>query len=122
MRCRLGVITMIVCLLAVVGGRARGAPQPPAFHGVAFSKGCVSPVQVGGPYTCEFQIQNTVDTAQDSLRVTGLSDTVSSALGDVSSGNILATVGLVFSGSVSCSGGSGAGTAADPYVGATQCL
>jgi hypothetical protein len=29
---------------------------------------------------------------------------------------------LVFSGAVTCSGGTGTGTNADPYIGATECL
>jgi hypothetical protein len=96
-----------------------------AFHGIAVSKGCTSPVQVGDPYTCSVQIQNIVDTGHDTLQVTGLTDVVNSAGGAVPPGvppNILPTTGLVFSGAVSCTGGSGAGTSASPYLGATSCL
>ena len=92
------------------------------FHGIAFAKGCTSPVEIGDPYTCSLQILNVVDTAQDTLRVTGFSDVVHSAGGDVATGNILSTTGLVFNGAVSCTGGSGAGTSGDPYLGATECL
>src|SRR6266498_4251782 len=93
-----------------------------AFHGVASAKGCTSPVKVGDPYTCTAFIGNSVDTGHDTIRVTGLSDTVHSAGGNVDSGPMLASTGLVFSGAVACVGGSGAGTSADPYLGATECL
>ena len=93
-----------------------------AFHGIATAKGCTSPVKIGDPYTCAVQISNSVDTGHDTVRVTGLSDTVNSAGGAVPTGNILGTTGLVFSGAVVCSGGSGSGTFLDPYLGATECL
>jgi len=93
-----------------------------AFHGVATAKGCTSPVEVGDPYTCTTLISNTVDTGHDTIRVTALSDVVHSAGGNVSSGPMLATTGLVFSGAVTCIGGSGAGTSGSPYIGATECL
>ena len=93
-----------------------------AFHGVATAKGCVSPVQVGDPYTCAAQISNTVDTGHDTILVTGLSDVVHASGGNVSSGPMLASTGLVFTGAVTCVGGSGAGTLANPYVGAASCL
>ncbi|HXL44340.1 MAG TPA: hypothetical protein VN960_09815, partial [Gaiellaceae bacterium] len=79
-------------------------------------------MKIGDPYTCQLQILNLVDTAQDTLKVSGFSDVVHAAGGDVASGNLMPTTGLVFTGAVSCTGGSGAGTAADPYVGATSCL
>ena len=65
---------------------------------------------------------NIVDTAHDTLRLTALNDTVNSAGGAVPSGNILPTTGLIFNGAVTCTGGSGAGTLASPYIGATECL
>src|SRR5436190_10916000 len=95
-----------------------------AFHGVAMTKGCLSPRNVGQTYTCAVQIQNIVDTAHDTVRVTGLSDTVNASGGAVPTGNILGSVGLVFGGTpgtVSCVGGGGAGTVASPYLGATAC-
>ncbi len=93
-----------------------------AFHGIAVTKGCPSPVKIGDPYTCAVQILNSVDTGHDTLRVTGLSDQVNSAGGAVTTGNILPSTGLIFNGAVACSGGSGAGTILNPYVGATECL
>src|SRR5215212_1037414 len=92
------------------------------FHGIAFAKQCTSPVKIGDPYTCSVQILNVVDTAGDTLRVTGFSDVVHSAGGNVATANIMPSTGLVFTGPVVCSGGTGTGTDADPYIGATQCL
>ncbi len=81
------------------------------FHGIAFAKQCASPVKVGDPYTCSLQILNVVDIpAHDTLRVTGFSDNVHSAGGDVTTGNIMPSTGLVFTGAVVCTGGTGTGT------------
>jgi hypothetical protein len=95
-----------------------------AFHGVAVGKTTVSPVNVGDPYTSSAVIRNIVDTAHDTVRVTGLSDAIASAGGTVQTANILGSTGLVFNDPalVSRTGGSGAGTSADPHVGATECL
>src|SRR6186997_895048 len=80
------------------------------FHGIAIAKQCTSPVKIGDPYTCQLQILNVVDIpANDTLRVTGFSDVVHSAGGNVATGNIMPTTGLVFSGAVTCTGGPGAG-------------
>ncbi len=108
----------VIAVSMVIGTSSASA----AFHGIAVSKGCTSPVEIGDPYTCAVQIKNIVDTGHDTLRVTGLSDVVHSAGGDVATGNILASTGLIFTGAVSCSGGSGTGTPGDPYLGATECL
>src|SRR5262249_8826433 len=52
----------------------------------------------------------------------GLVDVVHAASGDVNSGNILGALQLIFSSpTVTCVGGSGAGTAQSPYTGATSC-
>src|SRR6266498_3633309 len=101
------VLSGVVSAFMVFGVSAALADD---FHGIAFTKGCTSPVKVGDPYTCSVQMLNIVDTAQDTLRVTGFSDTVNAASGAVSTGNILPSTGLVFTGAVSCVGGSGAGT------------
>src|SRR5262245_12277335 len=111
---------VVVLTLLVFGVTLGSAAQ---FHGIAFIKGCDSPTNVGAAYTCSYQILNVVDGGHDTLRVTGLSDTVNAAGGAVSSGNILGSLRLVFSDStVSCVGGTGAGTASNPYIGATSCL
>ncbi len=102
---------------------ALGAPSAfAAFHGIGVGKTCVSPVKVGAAYTCQLQILNVVDTAHDTLRLTGFTDQVNAAGGAVQSGNLMPSTGLVFNGAVTCTGGSGAGTSANPYIGATECL
>ncbi len=67
-------------------------------HGISFTKGAVSPVQVGDPYESGFVISNTVDTALDTLHVTALVDTVHASAGDVNSGNILSALTWTFNG------------------------
>src|SRR4051794_13632578 len=110
-----------LCVLTAV--LAFGVPSAlAAFHGIGVGKSCTSPVKIGAPYTCAVQILNVVDTGQDTLRLTGLSDTVNASGGPVATTNILPSTGLVFSGPVTCTGGTGTGTAADPYIGATECL
>ena len=47
-----------------------------AFHGIGFTKGCASPTKIGDQYTCTVQVLNVVDSGHDTLRLTGLSDTV----------------------------------------------
>ena len=64
--------------------------RPTTQHGISFTKGCVSPTQIGQPYTCAYSIRNIIDDAQDTLTIDSLSDTVHSSGGDVSSGNALA--------------------------------
>ncbi len=118
-----GLLGLAVVATALVFGVGTASA---AFHGIAVTKGCVSPVKIGDPYVCAVQILNVVDTGHDTVRVTGLSDTVKPLAvppdAPVPSGEILNQVGLVFSGAVTCTGGSGAGTFGDPYVGATSCL
>src|SRR5690348_11550879 len=117
-RALLGVCAVAALLtFGVVGASAQGQ-----FHGIAFTKGCANSTAIGSPYSCAYQILNVVDQGQDTLMVSGVVDVVHSAGGDVNSGNILGALQLVFSGpTVICVGGSGAGTAASPYVGATSC-
>ena len=43
------------------------------------TKGCVSPTQVGQPYTCTYTIRNDIDDAQDTLTINSLIDTVHAA-------------------------------------------
>src|SRR4051794_8931678 len=115
-RVLLGLVVLGVLTLNVVGAQAQ------QFHGIAFAKACDSPTSVGAPYNCSYAILNVVDTGQDTVAVTGLTDQVHAASGDVNSGNILPALQLVFTGGATCTGGTGAGTAASPYVGATSCL
>lgn len=104
--------------LLVLGVSAAAGAQ---FHGIAFVKGCSDPTNIGDPNVCAYQILNVIDTGHDTLVVTGLSDQVHAASGDVNSGNILGALQLTVSGGATCLGGSGTGTAGDPYIGATSC-
>ena len=120
---KMGAILGIAVLFVLLGLGVGGAQAQNGFHGIAFNKGCDSPTNIGDPYSCAYQLLNVVDTNNDTLRVTGLSDQVHAAGGDVNSGNILGSLQLVFSDpSVSCVGGGGLGTLASPYLGATSCL
>src|SRR5262249_58255063 len=117
-----GLLRLTACLACAFALPGVGSGQASDFHGIAFLKGCSSPVQVGSPYSWPGGILNIVATPHDTLRVTGLTDVVNTAGGPVSSGSILSATQLIFNGPVTCTGGGGAGTAADPYVGATSCL
>src|SRR5262249_26356560 len=67
-------------------------------------------------------VQNSVNTNPDTVTFNAIGDDVHAFAGDVTSGNILPALQLVFSDpSVTCVGGTGAGTQASPYVGATMC-
>src|SRR3954451_1616071 len=123
MRSTFGLKTLagLVAAVALLTFGVVGSQAALGQHGIAFVKGCDSPTNIGDPYSCSYTILNVVDTVHDTLKVTGLSDQVHSAGGDVNSGNILPALQLVFSGAVNCVGGSGAGTGASPYIGATSC-
>src|SRR5215217_4318585 len=113
---------IVATVFGVVGAVAAGTVQ----HGIALTKGCTSPVKIGDPYSCSFVIRNIVDEAHDTLTIDSLVDTVHAASGDVSTGNIFNTLKLVFAQDTgvsppTCTGGSGAGTGASPYTGATSC-
>src|SRR4051794_26099461 len=123
MRSSLGLKTLagLVAAVALLTFGVVGSQAALGQHGIAFVKGCDSPTNIGDPYNCSYTVLNVVDTVHDKLSVTGLSDQVHAAGGDVNSGNILPALQLIFSGAVVCVGGSGAGTVASPYVGATSC-
>ena len=114
-RALVGLATLAALLTFVAGASAAG------FHGIAFNKGCTGSTPVGQPYTCGYQILNVADTAHDTLRVTSIVDRVFAASGIQTSPNILTAGSSCSAGRVSCVGGSGAGTLASPYVGATSC-
>src|SRR5215212_5783085 len=114
----------LAAVLVVVSFGGGSAFAVDVQHGIAFTKGCTSPVKIGDQYRCSFTIQNlpTVDQALDTLEIFGLEDTVQSAGGPVSSGPIFGSVQLTVSGGASCTAAAGNGTAATPYSGATSCL
>jgi uncharacterized repeat protein (TIGR01451 family) len=100
----------------VTPGKSCGPGNPPA-----------TTTDVGQPYVCSYSIQDT-DGFHDGMTVSDIDDVVESAGGAVDSGNILGSLQLIFdpgvanpSAMASCTGGSGLGTTASPYVGATLC-
>jgi hypothetical protein len=103
---------------AVVG---TGPAEAGEFHGVAVTEACESPV-AGGAFACAVHVGNVVDSGHDTLRVTGLGDTVMAAGGADPGGSLLPAAKLVFEGAVTCTGGHGAGTTKHPYAGATGCV
>src|SRR5215216_6122062 len=116
----------VAAVAAAVFGAGGAAAANPVQHGITLTKGCSSPVKIGDPYSCSYTIRNVTDQAHDTLTIDSLVDVVHAAGGDVSSGNIFSTLKMVFvQGTAvtppSCTGGSGAGTVASPYTGATKC-
>ncbi len=115
---------------ALIGGSAAVATPR---HTVTPGKSCgpgnppATTTYVGQPYVCSYSIQDT-DGFHDGMTVSDIDDVVESAGGPVDSGNILGSLQLIFdpgvanpSAMASCTGGSGLGTTASPYVGATLC-
>ena len=91
-------------------------------HGIGVTKGCSSPTAIGQPYSCTYAMINSIDEAHDTLTFDGFSDTVHAAGGNVSSGEIFSQLKYVigaftapFSTPPTCTGGTGTGTAADPF-------
>src|SRR5262245_42443233 len=122
-----GLLLTAAAVLVVAGTVGGAAFAADVQHGIARAKGCVSPTTVGSPYTCSYTVRNEVDDAHDTLMISGLGDVVQSAGGAVASGNVLDKLKLVFvQGTAvtppSCTGGTGSGTDADPYTGATSCV
>jgi hypothetical protein len=119
----LGGLALVAVAVTLTIGAATGTAQGPVNHGISFTKGCASPTQVGQPYSCTYTIRNGVDDAQDTLSITGIEDTVLSAGGPVSSGNVFGQLRFVAAeGTPTCTGGTGTGTPADPFINATSCL
>jgi hypothetical protein len=107
--------------VAVLTSAATAAAVPQ--YGIGFTKGCVSPTLVGAPYQCSYTIQNTFDTVGDTLTITNMSDVVHAAAGDVASpANYFALLHFdILAGSPVCTGGTGTGTIANPWIGVTSC-
>ena len=123
------LIAAALLVLFALSGSSASADNP-VNHGITFTKGCASPTGIGQPYSCTYSIRNIVDEAQDTLTIHGLVDTVHSAGGDVSSGNVFSSLQLTigallpgFSTLPTCPGATGTGTALDPFraPGLTSC-
>jgi uncharacterized repeat protein (TIGR01451 family) len=92
-------------------------------QGLGVSKGCNPTTTVGQPYTCAYAITNnsSVNPSLNTLVVSNVTDKVFASSTQTDSA-LLSESSLVFTqGSPSCVGGSGSGTAGDPYIGATSC-
>src|SRR4051812_44827117 len=126
-----GSLLVAVGVLAVAGMGGGAAFAIDVQHGIVVTKGCFSPTQIGQPYSCTYTVRNSNDDAQDTLTIESLVDLVHSAGGDVSSGNVLSKLSLTvgpfspagFNSPPTCTGPTmtGNGSAATPWVGATQC-
>ena len=79
-------------------------------------------MKVGAPYTCSVQILNVVDTAHDTLRVTGLSDTCTRPAATCRRGTSCRRRGWSSAARSPAPAGAARGRSADPYIGATECL
>ncbi len=106
---------------------ASPAAQATPRHGVSPFKVCNPTTAVGQPYICSYAIQDT-DGFHDSITVNDVDDVVTTASGAVDSGNILGSLHLIYDPGIAnpsamptCIGGTGLGTTASPYVGATMC-
>jgi hypothetical protein len=84
---------MLVALVIIAAWPTNSQAQ--GFHGIAVAKNCNSPVQVGAGYTCSYAISNTVDTGNgspgsaDTLRLLGVSDSITNTVPPVDSGPLL---------------------------------
>ena len=118
----------LVVVAALLTFGLTGASAVDVQHGIGFTKGCASPTAIGQPYTCSFGVTNILDEAHDTLTINSLIDVVHASGGDVGSGtNILPSVRITtltlggLQSGATCSGGSGDGSLATPYMGVTSC-
>src|SRR5580765_5011463 len=96
----LGAVSVLLFGLLIGAG---GAVPGTQFHGISFSKGCLSPAKIGGPYQCAYQVANLgADTAHDTLTFRAIEDHVHAFPADVSLGNILPSLTLHASGGAFC--------------------
>src|SRR5262245_2788165 len=76
-----GLLLVVAGVLAVAGTGGGTAYAADVQHGISLTKGCVSPTQIGQPYSCSFTFRNETDEAHDTLTVDGLVDVVHAAGG-----------------------------------------
>src|ERR1044071_4105017 len=77
-------VTHVALLAALAVGASLmfvGSAAAQQAYGVAVSKGCVSPINVGDAYTCTAELDNNNSLSQDTVRVTSLDDEVDSSTG-----------------------------------------
>ena len=113
----LGAFAVLALSFVFVGSAAAQEPV----HQILFSKGCAPSTAIGEPYTCSYTIRNSVDDAGDTLTVSSLVDHVFTTP-TATSGNIIHDGAIVlFSGSATCTGGTGSGTVVNPWLNSTSC-
>src|SRR5690242_5638045 len=78
---RTGVTLIAVAALAAATALLFVGTASAAHFGVAVLKDCVTPINVGDPYSCEVEIDNTIQDSQATIRVTSLQDVVQAAGG-----------------------------------------
>jgi uncharacterized repeat protein (TIGR01451 family) len=124
-----GAALALIVPLFVVAGPASAVTR----HSVSVFKVCgdndpsSTSTYVGQPYVCSYAIQDT-DGFHDGITISDIDDVIQTAGGAVDSGNILSDLQLIYDPGISnpsampsCSGGTGLGTTASPYVDATSC-
>src|SRR5262245_41823782 len=80
------LLATTVVSVFIAGAGSGTAATADTQHGIATTKGCDSPTLVGANNTCTYTIRNTIDEAQDTIEISGFTDTVHSAGGDVVTG------------------------------------
>ena len=78
---RTGVTLIAVAALAAATALLFAGSASAANFGVAVLKDCVTPINVGDPYSCEVELDNTAQLSHASVRVTSLQDVVLAAGG-----------------------------------------
>src|SRR5690349_17780455 len=79
-------------------------------HGITVLKGCDASTEIGTPYMCSVSIRNNVDEQHDTLTITGLTDTIATAGGNLQSstafpGGLLPQLTLTLTGGATCNVG-----------------
>src|ERR1041385_6668951 len=74
----LSAVRALVALSACIASAffLAGSASAQAQFGVSVLKDCVTPINVGDPYSCEFEISNTVQASHNTVTVKSLADTV----------------------------------------------
>ena len=126
----LAVTAAVAALLVTSAG---SMPSVDVQYGVSDAKGCDPTTHVGQLEQCFYVFANLTTpgigkvVSTDTVRVVEGDDTVNNAAGapSNSSGNFLPELPLIFTdggnGPPTCTGGTGLGTLASPYVGAVEC-
>ena len=92
---------LVVFASLVFVGSASAAPV----FGVAVFKDCgFSPINVGAPYSCEFEIDNTLQTSHLTITVKTLTDVVNTGSGAMTFTHAINSSfsGLILTGTASC--------------------